>query len=106
MGHLAPAVWRVGLRDDAGGVARCDRSHGRRSMKHLIAVMTFVAGCGSGVHGTPGGGIDWSEPSESLTASSLALIVDGVTFHGTTDQLDIKAPASGDSLDVTWAEAG
>jgi hypothetical protein len=66
----------------------------------------LVAACGSGVQTTPGANIDWTAASESLTASGLTLIVDGVTFHGTMDQFELKAGSSGDNMDVTWAEAG
>src|SRR5260221_14758030 len=72
-------------------------------MKRIACVI--VAGCGSGVHGSPGTGIDWTAASESLVASELTLIVDGVTFHGTIDQFELKS-GTGDVMDVTWAEAG
>ncbi len=71
-----------------------------------LLLLVVSAGCGSGVHGDPGPlAVDWTEPSESLTAAGFTLIVDGVTFHGTMDQLEVKAAADGDVLDVTWAEA-
>lgn len=73
-------------------------------MKH-IACLVFLVGCGS-VYGDPGAGIDWTGPSASLTASSLRLVVDGVTFHGTTEQLAMKEDAYGDAMDVKWAEGG
>lgn len=74
-------------------------------MKRLIILL---AACGGGVHGSNGGApaVDWTQASESLTASDMTVIVDGVTFHGTMDQFEFKSSASGDVMDVTWAEAG
>lgn len=73
-------------------------------MKHFW-ILAVVAGCGSGVHDQPDGTIDWSGPSVSLAAGSLTLVIDGVTFHGSNDLIDLKTGA-GDELDVKWAEAG
>lgn len=78
-------------------------------MKHLSSVvLVFVlvlVGCGSGVHDQPGAGIDWSGPFMSLTADSLTLVIDGVTFHGTNDLTELKT-GNGDELDARWTEAG
>lgn len=74
-------------------------------MSKHIACLVFLVGCGS-VYNDPGAGIDWTQSSASLTASSLRLVVDGVTFHGSTDHLAIKDEVYGDEIDVTWAEGG
>lgn len=72
-------------------------------MKRYLLVL--LAACGSGVHDEPGGTIDWTGPGMSLQAGALTLVVDGVTFHGSSDQFELKT-GMGDELDATWAEAG
>ena len=78
-------------------------------------VFVLLAACGTsggaGPSGTAGGSgssstpIDWTGPGVSLSASSLTLVVDGVTFHGTSDLQEVKTDG-GSELDVTWTEAG
>lgn len=75
--------------------------------RYATILFLICIGCGSGVRNDPGSlAVDWTSPSESLTATGFTLIVDGVTFHGTTDQFEFKAASAGDGMDVRWAEAG
>jgi hypothetical protein len=71
----------------------------------LTLVIVASTGCTSG----GGGGskaIDWSEPSLSLSAADLTLVVDGVTFHGDPATTELKLSINGDNLDASWTEAG
>ncbi len=77
------------------------------SMKHLIVLAVAGGACGTGSHGDPGIlAVDWTSTTESLTARGFTLIVDGVTFHGTVDQLEFKDSPDGGSMDIRWDEGG
>ena len=74
----------------------------------LVTLVTFASiGCTSGGGGGSGSkAIDWSEPSLSLSASDLTLVVDGVTFHGDPATTELKISTDGSTLDASWTEAG